>query len=90
MPLYDYDCPECDHAVTIRASFDDESVSRCPDCGGQELTRLISQVSVSRSGRDRIRDLSWIDKDVSRRMRSQVDGTLTPGFRATLDRLESD
>ncbi len=90
MPLYEYDCRACDRAVTIRASFTDESEPRCPDCGGEALTRLISQVSVARSGRDRVRDLSWIDQDVSSRLRSQVDGTLTPGFRATLDRLASD
>jgi len=90
MPLYEYDCRACHHAVTIRARFDDESMPRCPDCGGEALTRLISQISVARSGRDRIGDLAWIDQDVSRRLRSQVGGALTPGFRATLDRLESD
>jgi putative FmdB family regulatory protein len=89
MPLYEYECRACHHAVTIRARFDDESVPRCPDCGGEALTRLISQISVARSGRDRVRDLSWIDHDVSRRLRSHVDGPLTPGFRSTLDRLES-
>jgi hypothetical protein len=62
----------------------------CPICGSTKLTRVISRFSIAKSGTDRIRDLSWIDKDLSRRLRKKAGGKLSPGFRETLDRFESD
>ena len=76
--------------MTIRHGMADTSPQCCPICGGTELTRLISQVSIIKSGTDRIKDLSWIDKDLSQRLRQKVGGKLSPGLGETLDRLESD
>jgi hypothetical protein len=55
-----------------------------------ELTRVISPVAIVKSGTDRSKDLSWIDKDLSQRLRHKASGKLSPGLRETLDRLDSD
>ena len=33
MPRYDYECIDCDHVFEVKQSFDDESISSCPDYG---------------------------------------------------------
>lgn len=90
MPFYEYACQPCRQAMTIRHSMTDTTPQRCPICGSTELTRLISQVAIVKSGTDRSKDLSWIDKDLSQRLRKQASGKLSPGFSETLDRLKSD
>ena len=33
MPLYDYECLNCDKLFELRQSFHAEPVGQCPDCG---------------------------------------------------------
>ena len=89
MPLYEYDCQDCERQVTIWRSFSETSQPSCPICGGGNLVRLISQVSVVKSEKDRTKDLSWIDKDLARRLRKKAHRKLSPGFEGTLDWMES-
>ena len=89
MPFYEYRCKNCGERLTIRRSFSDTSTPRCTNCKGEDLTRLISQVSVITSEQDRARDVSWIDRDLARRMKKKASGKLNPDFRDTLDRMES-
>ena len=55
MPEYDFRCNACEHRFTRRfksyASYD-AAVLRCPECEAGELTRLITQVAIPKSGRD--------------------------------------
>jgi putative FmdB family regulatory protein len=67
MPVYEYLCSKCNARVTIRRSFADASPAVCPECGGDELHRLPARFSVVTSGSERIRDVSWIDRDIARR-----------------------
>jgi len=89
MPFYEYSCRRCDRETTVRHDMADTSPRSCPLCGGR-LTRIISPCSIARSETDRIRDLSWIDRDLSGRLRKKAGGRLSPGLRKTLDRLDSD
>jgi putative FmdB family regulatory protein len=41
MPLYEYHCRECDQQVEILVRSSTEQPA-CPDCGSDELDRLIS------------------------------------------------
>ncbi|OYP38175.1 FmdB family zinc ribbon protein [Rhodopirellula sp. MGV] len=41
MPLYEYECPECNQAVEVLVRNPDEK-AECPDCGSHKLTRLMS------------------------------------------------
>jgi len=69
MPLYEYYCQGCRQRVAIQRSFSDTSSPRCPLCGGENLTRLPPKVSIVKSGKDRVRDVSWIDKDLAHRFK---------------------
>lgn len=89
MPLYDYRCHDCEENLTIRRSFSETSPPRCSACLGQNLTRLISTVSIVTSKRDRIRDLSWVDRNLSQRIKKKANGKLNPVFQETLDAMES-
>ena len=55
MPEYDFRCDACAHRFTRRfktyALYDAASLL-CPACESAELTRLISQVAVSKGSRD--------------------------------------
>lgn len=71
MPIYEYDCQDCKRRVTVWRRPSETDPLRCPVCDGDKLTRLISQVSIVKSQTDRIRDLSWIDKDIARRFKDK-------------------
>ena len=88
MPLYEYRCGGCGEQVVLRRSMSDDTVPACPHCGA-ELVRRFSRISVARSEGDRSRDLSWIDRDVARRIRGKASDRLNPSFSDTLDRMES-
>jgi len=90
MPIYEYHCQHCGQRVSIHRSFSEASSPQCPICGSENLTRLISPVSIVKSGKDRIRDLSWIDKDVARRLKKKSHGRLGSGSKETLDTMESE
>jgi len=68
----------------------DTSTHCCPVCGSTELTRVISPVAIVKSGTDRSKELSWIDKDLSQRLRTKAGGKLSPGLGETLDRLDAN
>ena len=88
MPVYEYWCTDCDQLVTQTRGMFDETTPSCPECGRSELTRHFSSVSVVKSDADRARDVSWIDKDLAKRLRKKSKGKLSPQFRDTLDRME--
>lgn len=41
MPLFEFACSQCDHRVELLIRSAEETPV-CPDCGGTELTKLIS------------------------------------------------
>ncbi|QDT67399.1 Zinc ribbon domain protein [Planctomycetes bacterium MalM25] len=49
MPLYEYVCRDCDHEVEVLVRTPSEQ-AECPDCGGVELTKLLSVPSALSSG----------------------------------------
>lgn len=89
MPIYEYVCQDCEDLVTLSRSMFDESNPACPECGRDDLKRHFSKVSVVKSETDRARDVSWVDKDLARRLRKKSKGKLSPQFKETLDRMES-
>ena len=89
MPIYEYRCEDCEQLVSLFRGMFDESTPSCPECGQSHLKRCLSKVSVVKSDADCARDVSWVDKDLARRLRSKSKGKLSPQFRDTLDRMES-
>ena len=104
MPIYEYRCQDCRRRVSLffrsyASTHDDAS---CPRCGGANLTRLISKVSVVRSEDSRLDDLSdpsmLGDLDENdpkslgrwmRKMSSEVGEEMPQEFDEVIDRLES-
>ena len=53
MPIYEYYCQTCRKEISIWFGSIAQAATRaavCTDCGGERLTRLISNVAVARSG----------------------------------------
>ncbi len=48
MPLYEYVCRGCDHEVEVLVRGDERP--QCPDCGGAELTKLLSVPAAHSAG----------------------------------------
>lgn len=91
MPIYDYRCRDCGRRVTVLQRAYSDLPPPCPDCGADvaRMTRLISRVSVVKSQQDRTTDLSWVDRDVARRLKSKSGTRPSPDVQETLDRMES-
>jgi putative FmdB family regulatory protein len=88
MPIYEYYCKSCQQGIAIWRSHSDTSKLLCPNCGSGELVRLISSVSIIKSDSDRLRNLSWLDRDLARRLRKKVPGKTTLALSKTLDWME--
>ncbi len=104
MPIYEYRCADCRRRVSLLfRSFDaiDERPV-CPRCGGTNLRRLISRVSVVRSEESRLDDLAdpaMLDdldendpRSIARWMRKmshEVGEEMPPEFDEVIDRLEA-
>ena len=49
MPLYEYDCPTCDHGFELLVRMDENP--NCPVCGGAELVKRLSVPAKPAGGR---------------------------------------
>jgi putative FmdB family regulatory protein len=50
MPIYEYQCSKCGHHHEALQKISDPPLRKCPDCGRQTLTRLVSAVRFRLSG----------------------------------------
>ncbi|HJX37439.1 MAG TPA: zinc ribbon domain-containing protein [Anaerolineae bacterium] len=102
MPLYEYRCNGCRRKITLLRSFSETSTPCCPHCQSENLTRLISRVSVLRSEESRLESLadpsSLGDLDESdprsiarwmRKMGGETGEELGPEFDEMVGRLEA-
>jgi putative FmdB family regulatory protein len=105
MPIYEYRCGDCKRRVSIfyRSFTDTDQGAQCPNCGGTNLTRLVSRVATVKSEEARLEALSDpssfgdVDENdpksmarLMRKMSDQVGGEdLGPEFNEMVDRLEA-
>jgi putative FmdB family regulatory protein len=105
MPIYEYRCNDCRKRVSVYwRSFSEVEIARarCPACGSEDLTRLISRVAVLRSEESRLEDLAdpsnlaGLDEDDPksmarwmRKMSSEMGEDLGPEFDEVVGRLEA-
>ncbi len=55
MPIYEYQCADCRRPVSLLVMrISDPGTPRCPRCGGERLTRLLSRFTTVRSEDDRL------------------------------------
>lgn len=50
MPIYQYDCNECDHTFDKIQKFSDEPLTQCPKCEFFTLTKVLGQSTSFRIG----------------------------------------
>ena len=49
MPIYEYHCADCRRRVSLLVMrISDPEAPRCPRCGGEQLTRLMSRFAILR------------------------------------------
>jgi putative FmdB family regulatory protein len=66
MPLYEYQCSECERRIEVLQKFSDPVLSECSECGG-ELERVLSVPSI------RFKGSGWYVTDYSNKS-SNGDG----------------
>lgn len=49
MPVYEYECPQCEKIFEVQQKMTDEPLSNCPECGGT-VKKLISRSSFHLKG----------------------------------------
>jgi putative FmdB family regulatory protein len=105
MPIYEYRCHDCRRRVSVlwRSIAEAETAApRCPRCGGEHLSRLVSKVAILRSEESRLEDLAdpgaLGDLDENdprsigrwmRKMGREVGEDMGPEFDEVIDRLEA-
>jgi putative FmdB family regulatory protein len=102
MPIYEYACAGCRKKVSIfQRGFTPATAVRCPECGGEDLSRAISTFAFRRSvefddagGFDDM--MGDFDEDdpasvarMARQMSQQMGGDMPPGFEDELARMEA-
>ncbi len=49
MPIYEYECSECDKVMEVQQRISDSPLETCPDCGGK-VKKLVSMSSFQLKG----------------------------------------
>lgn len=57
MPIYEYGCKNCGHQLEVLQKMSDEPLKFCPECGQEELAKLISAVGF------RLKGGGWYETD---------------------------
>lgn len=52
MPIYEYECQECQHRFEEWAKISDPYPEECPECGAKKLERIISLTSTGEVAMD--------------------------------------
>lgn len=103
MPIYQYDCGDCERAVEIFfRSAAQAADPRCPECGSARLQRRISKVARVRSTGQRLDDINIAEelghlesKDErgfsrwAKQMGDKFDGELGSNFRELAQKADS-
>lgn len=103
MPIYQYDCAACDQRVDLFfRSANSASDPVCPQCGGSELTRAVSQFVRARTSAQRVDSIDF-DREMgrlgsgdegdfgrwARRMGREYDGELGSNFSELADKADA-
>lgn len=50
MPIYEYECKSCGHHLEILQKITEKDLIKCPDCGKDTLSKLISATTFQLKG----------------------------------------
>ena len=68
MPIYEYACANCDHALDALQKIADEPLVDCPECGEPALKRLLSAPSF------RLKGQGWYETDFKKDNQRNLHG----------------
>ena len=57
MPIYEYECNECEHKLEVIQKINEEPLKECPECGDDSLRKLVSAASF------RLKGTGWYETD---------------------------
>ena len=57
MPIYEYQCGQCEHKLETIQKLSEDPLKECPECGESSLRKLISAVSF------RLKGTGWYETD---------------------------
>ncbi|QSA97080.1 FmdB family zinc ribbon protein [Methylococcus sp. EFPC2] len=57
MPIYEYQCKSCGHELEAIQKISEEPLKFCPECGKEELTKLVSAAGF------RLKGGGWYETD---------------------------
>ena len=57
MPIYEYQCKACGHALEVIQKVSEEPLKYCPECGQAELNKLVSAAGF------RLKGGGWYETD---------------------------
>ena len=57
MPIYEYSCTACGHRLEALQKVSEDPLKFCPECGEEQLKRLISSVGF------RLKGTGWYETD---------------------------
>lgn len=57
MPIYEYQCDDCDHKLEALQKMSDEPLEECPTCGKPSLRKLVSAAAF------RLKGSGWYETD---------------------------
>lgn len=57
MPIYEYQCQKCEHVLEALQKISEDPLRFCPECGAEELKRLLS------APRFRLKGSGWYETD---------------------------
>ncbi|MFM8331460.1 MAG: FmdB family zinc ribbon protein [Candidatus Methylumidiphilus sp.] len=57
MPIYEYQCKACGHALEVIQKVSEEPLKFCPECGQPELNKLVSAAGF------RLKGSGWYETD---------------------------
>ncbi|MGA2286654.1 MAG: zinc ribbon domain-containing protein [Dehalococcoidia bacterium] len=103
MPIYEFRCNACKKRVSVfRRSMTSSTPAVCPNCGADDLTRLVSRFAVVRTEDQRLDSLdddsllSGVDEDdprsvaaFARKMQAKMGEDVEPEFEEMIDRMEA-
>lgn len=81
MPIYEYMCEHCQHAMEVMQQINDSPLKQCPECKEKALRKIISAVSF------RLKGTGWYETDFKNKTEPQKklqseDGKTVTGDKA--------
>jgi len=72
MPIYEYECRECSHRLEKLQKMSDAPLTRCPECGKESLTKLVSAAGF------RLKGGGWYETDFKKDGKRNLAGDSGP------------